>query len=83
MKNNILKEVLYSVFVEDTNAFKAFIDAEYLQAITCLDSEKDKILAEINDQLDYIFARIKAEGASQEPYKKIELVKIMKDTFKK
>ena len=83
MKNNILKEVLYSVFVEDTNAFKAFIDAEYVQAITCLDSEKDKILAEINDQLDYIFARIKAEGASQAPSQKIELVKIMKDTFKK
>ena len=83
MKNNILKEVLYSVFVEDTNAFKAFIDAEYLQAITCLDSEKDKILAEINDQLDYIFARIKAKGASQAPSQKIELVKIMKDTFKK
>ena len=83
MKNNILKEVLYSVLVEDTNAFKAFIDAEYLQAITCLDSEKDKILAEIKDQLDYIFARIKAEGASQAPSQKIELVKIMKDTFKK
>ena len=83
MKNNILKEVLYSVFVEDTNAFKAFIDAEYLQAITCLDSEKDKILAEINDQLDYIFAIIKAKGASQAPSQKIELVKIMKDTFKK
>ena len=44
MKDNILKEVLYSVFVEDTNAFKAFIEAEYLQAITCLDSEKDNIL---------------------------------------
>ena len=83
MKDNILKEVLYSVFVEDTNAFKAFIDAEYLQAITCLDSEKVKILAEINDQLDYIFTRIKAEGASQAPSKTIESLEIMKDTFKK
>ena len=83
MKNNILQEVLYSVFVEDTNAFKAFIEAEYLQAITCLDSEKDKILTEIDNQLDYIFARIKAEGAPHAPSQKIELVKIMKDTFKK
>ena len=83
MKNNILKEVLYSVFAEDTNAFKAFIDAEYLQAITCLDSEKDKILTEINEQLDYIFKRIKAEGASQAPSKTIEFLEIMKDTFKK
>ena len=83
MKNNILKEVLYSVFAEDTNAFKAFIDAEYLQAITCLDSEKDKILTEIDNQLDYIFARIKAEGACTAPSKKIELLTIMKDTFKK
>ena len=83
MKNNILKEVLYSVFVEDTNAFKAFIDAEYLQAITCLDSEKDKILAEINDQLDYIFARIKAEGASHAPSKTTEFLNIMKHTYNK
>ena len=83
MKNSILQEVLYSVFVEDTNAFKAFIEAEYLQAITCLDSEKDKILAEIDNQLDYIFARIKAEGACAAPSQKIELVTIMKYTFKK
>ena len=83
MKNNILKEVLYSVFVEDTNAFKAFIDAEYLQAITCLDSEKDKILAEINDQLDYIFARIKAEGACDAPSKTTEFLNIMKHTYDK
>ena len=83
MKDNILKEVLYSVFIEDTNAFKAFIEEEYLQAITCLDSEKDKILTEINEQLDYIFARIKAEGACAAPSQKIELVNIMKATFKK
>ena len=83
MKDNILKEVLYSVFVEDTNAFKAFIEEEYLQAITCLDSEKDKILTEIDNQLDYIFARIKAEGACTAPSKKIELLNIMKATFKK
>ena len=83
MKDNILKEVLYSVFVEDTNAFKAFIEEEYLQAITCLDSEKDKILTEINEQLDYIFKRIKAEGAPHAPSKTIEFLEIMKDTFKK
>ena len=83
MKNNILKEVLYSVFVEDTNAFKAFIDAEYLQAITCLDSEKEKILAEIDNQLEYVFARIKAEGASHEPSKTTEFLNIMKHTYNK
>ena len=83
MKNNILKEVLYSVFVEDTNAFKAFIDAEYLQAITCLDSEKEKILAEIDNQLEYVFARIKAEGASHAPSKTTEFLNIMKHTYNK
>ena len=83
MKNSILQEVLYSVFVEDTNAFKAFIEAEYLQAITCLDSEKDKILAEIDNQLEYVFKRLKAEGAPTAPSQKIELLKIMKNTFKK
>ena len=83
MKNNILKEVLYSVFAEDTNAFKAFIDAEYLQAITCLDSEKDKILTEIDNQLEYVFKRLKAEGACVAPSKTTEFLNIMKDTFKK
>ena len=83
MKNNILQEVLYSVFVEDTNAFKAFIEAEYLQAITCLDSEKDKILTEIDNQLEYVFKRLKAEGACTAPSQKIELLNIMKATFKK
>ena len=83
MKNNILKEVLYSVFVEDTNAFKAFIDAEYLQAITCLDSEKEKILAEIDNQLEYVFKRLKAEGASHAPSKNIEFLEIMKHTYNK
>ena len=83
MKNNILKEVLYSVFVEDTNAFKAFIDAEYLQAITCLDSEKEKILAEIDNQLEYVFKRLKAEGASHAPSKTTEFLNIMKHTYNK
>ena len=83
MKNNILKEVLYSVFVEDTNAFKAFIDAEYLQAITCLDSEKEKILAEIDNQLEYVFKRLKAEGATHAPSKNIEFLEIMKHTYNK
>ena len=83
MKNNILKEVLYSVFAEDTNAFKAFIDAEYLQAITCLDSEKDKILTEIDNQLEYVFKRLKAEGASHAPSKNIEFLEIMKHTYNK
>ena len=83
MKNNILKEVLYSVFVEDTNAFKAFIDAEYLQAITCLDSEKEKILAEIDNQLEYVFKRLKAEGATYAPSKTTEFLEIMKHTYNK
>ena len=83
MKNSILQEVLYSVFVEDTNAFKAFIEAEYLQSITCLDSEKDKILAEIDNQLDYIFARLKAEGATYAPSKTTEFLEIMKHTYNK
>ena len=83
MKNSILQEVLYSVFVEDTNAFKAFIEAEYLQAITCLDSEKDKILAEIDNQLEYVFKRLKAEGASHAPSKNIEFLEIMKHTYNK
>ena len=83
MKNNILKEVLYSVFVEDTNAFKAFIDAEYLQAITCLDSEKEKILAEIDNQLEYVFKRLKTEGATHTPSKTTEFLNIMKHTYNK
>ena len=83
MKNNILKEVLYSVFAEDTNAFKAFIDAEYLQAITCLDSEKDKILTEIDNQLEYVFKRLKAEGAPTAPSKTTEFLNIMKHTYNK
>ena len=83
MKNSILQEVLYSVFVEDTNAFKAFIEAEYLQAITCLDSEKDKILAEIDNQLEYVFKRLKTEGATHTPSKTTEFLNIMKHTYNK
>ena len=83
MKKESLNEILYGVFVEDTSAFRIFLESEQLYAITCLSSEKEKILAEIDNQLDYIFARIKEEGACAAPSQKIELVKIMKDTFKK
>ena len=83
MKKESLNEILYGVFVEDTSAFRIFLESEQLYAITCLSSEKDKILAEIDNQLDYIFARIKAEGACAAPSQKIELVTIMKNTFKK
>ena len=83
MKKESLNEILYGVFVEDTSAFRIFLESEQLYAITCLSSEKEKILAEIDNQLDYIFARIKAEGACAAPSQKIELVTIMKNTFKK
>ena len=83
MKKESLNEILYGVFVEDTSAFRIFLESEQLYAITCLSSEKEKILAEIDNQLEYVFKRLKAEGACAAPSQKIELVTIMKNTFKK
>ena len=41
------------------------------------------ILAEIDNQLEYIFKRLKAEGATHAPSKNIEFLKIMKHTYNK
>ena len=83
MKKESLNEILYSVFVEDTSAFRIFLESEQLYAITCLSSEKEKILAEIDNQLEYVFKRLKTEGATHTPSKTTEFLNIMKHTYNK
>ena len=83
MKKESLNEILYSVFVEDTSAFRIFLESEQLYAITCLSSEKEKILDEIDNQLEYVFKRLKAEGATYAPSKTTEFLEIMKHTYNK
>ena len=51
--------------------------------ITEITSEKEKILAEIDNQLEYVFKRLKAEGATYAPSKTTEFLEIMKHTYNK
>ena len=44
MKKESLNEILYGVFVEDTSAFRIFLESEQLYAITCLSSKKEKMV---------------------------------------
>ena len=83
MKKESLNEIWYGGVGEDTSAFRSCRGSEQLYAITCLSSEKEKILAEIDNQLEYVFKRLKTEGATHTPSKTTEFLNIMKHTYNK
>lgn len=82
MDKEFIHEVLYGVFEKDANHFWSFIESEYLYMLACKESERKVYKAEINNQIEYIFNRIKEEDAWDASSKRVELLRKTKCLLK-
>ncbi|MGN1012610.1 MAG: hypothetical protein ACI4ON_02110 [Clostridia bacterium] len=78
MDRDYFYEVLYGVFEKDTEHFLSFIETEHLYMLAYEESEREIYKAEINNQIEYIFKRIKEEDALDASSKRVELLRITK-----
>ncbi len=76
MNKEYLLEVLYSVFVLDTDAFLRFIESERTLAFWYPKSQKEQIYSNIVEQLEYVLS--KKEDASEASSKIVELLNQIK-----
>ena len=58
MDNKFILNVLYGVFVRDTNSFSIFLQEEKEQALKCSSNEMLKHFNEINEQLEFVYTKL-------------------------
>ena len=83
MDNKFILNVLYGVFVRDTNSFSIFLQEEKeqalkcssKQALKCSSNEMLKHFNEINEQLEFVYTKIE-EDAAKASSQKVELLNI-------
>ena len=75
MDNKFILNVLYGVFVRDTNSFSIFLQEEKEQALKCSSNEMLKHFNEINAQLEFVYTKI-GEDAVKASSQKVELLNI-------
>ena len=75
MDNKFILNVLYGVFVRDTNSFSIFLQEEKEQALKCSSNEMLKHFNEINEQLEFVYTKIE-EDAVKASSQKVELLNI-------
>lgn len=82
MNKEYFYEILYGVFEKDANHFLSFIETERIYMLACKESDRKIYKAEINNQLEYIFNKIKEEDAPNASSKTVELLKITNGLLK-
>lgn len=82
MNKEYFYEILYGVFEKDANHFLSFIETERIYMLACKESDRKIYKTEINNQLEYIFNRIKEEDAPDASSKIVELLKTSKGLLK-
>ena len=75
MNERFILNVLYGVFVRDTNSFSIFLQEEKEQALKCSSNEMLKHFNEINEQLEFVYTKIE-EDAAKASSQKVELLNI-------
>ena len=75
MNERFILNVLYGVFVRDTNSFSIFLQEEKEQALKCSSNEMLKHFNEINEQLEFVYTKIE-EDAVKASSQKVELLNI-------